>query len=46
MAFKHDGKFFPEKELTSLLGPAYSLASCTVVDVGNQLNAIFAKNAV
>lgn len=44
-AFEHDGNSFPERELTSLLEPAYNLASRTVVDVGNQINSILGQNA-
>ena len=44
-AFEHDGNPFPERELTSLLEPAYNLASRTVVDVGNQINTILQQNS-
>ncbi len=44
-AFEHDGNSFPERELTSLLEPTYNLASRTVVDVGNNINAILGQNA-
>jgi hypothetical protein len=43
-AFKHNGKPFPECELTSLLKPAYAIASSTVIDIGNQINSIFGQN--
>jgi hypothetical protein len=44
-AFQHDERTFPERGLTSLLEPAYNLASRTVVDVGNQINAILEQNS-
>lgn len=44
-AFKHNGKPFPERELTSLLEPTYNLVSRTTVDVGNHINAILEQNA-
>ncbi|MBY0234544.1 MAG: hypothetical protein K2W93_06150, partial [Burkholderiaceae bacterium] len=46
LAFKHGSKFYPETELGALLEPAYKAASQVVVDVGNQLNAVLAMNAV
>lgn len=44
-AFEHEGNSFPKRELTSLLEPAYILASRTVVDVDNQMNAILERKS-
>jgi hypothetical protein len=45
-AFQHGTNRYPERELTSLLEPACSLASTTVVEVGNQINTLLAPDAV
>lgn len=43
IGFNCDGQFYPELEITSVIVPAFALASETVVNVGNQLNKLLAE---
>lgn len=44
-SFSYDGVQYPEGELSAILAPAYELASSTVVEVGNSINALLAEQA-
>ena len=41
-SFDHDSRRYPECELSSVLEPAYNLASTTTVDIGNRVNELLA----
>ena len=44
--FAYDDVPYLETEITSILGPAYELASATVVNVGNEINSLLSKSGL
>lgn len=44
-SFEYHGRLYPQAEVTSVIGPAYEVASNVTVRVGNELNRILATSA-